>query len=155
MRFLEPRQRSISEVRTRLTGAGYQPLLVEEMITRLIELGMLDDLAFARAWVESRDRANPRGAHVLRNELVRKGIERATVVEVLEERADQSVAGAASADEAAALRLLSRHASALARVEDPHKRRQRAYALLARSGFDADTCRALAAIVTAVAESED
>ena len=60
-RFLEPRARSVSEVRRRLTGAGYQPLLVDGAVERLLELGMLDDEAFARAWVESRDRARPRG----------------------------------------------------------------------------------------------
>ena len=42
-----------SEVRRRLTGAGYQPDLVEGAITRMTELGMLDDETFARAWVES------------------------------------------------------------------------------------------------------
>jgi len=35
--------------------------------------------------------------------------------------------------------VLERHASALARVTDPRARRQRAYALLARSGFDSET----------------
>jgi hypothetical protein len=47
------------------------------------------------------------------------------------------------ADADAARRLLERHASALARVVDPRTRRQRAYALLARNGFDSDICSAL------------
>jgi hypothetical protein len=34
---------------------------------------------------------------------------------------------------------LERHANALARITDPRTRRQRAYALLARSGFDSET----------------
>ncbi|HTG42450.1 MAG TPA: hypothetical protein VK697_12640, partial [Methylomirabilota bacterium] len=46
-RFLEARARSIGEVRRRLTSAGYQVDLVEGAITRLGELGMLDDEAFA------------------------------------------------------------------------------------------------------------
>ena len=46
--------------------------------TRLTELGMLDDATFARAWVESRDRARPRGERAIRDELRRKGIDRAT-----------------------------------------------------------------------------
>ena len=56
-RFLEARSRSVSEVRRRLTSAGYQPELVDGAIARLEELGVLDDEAFAKAWVESRDRA--------------------------------------------------------------------------------------------------
>jgi len=39
-RFLEPRARSVVEVRRRLTGAGYQNELVEGAITRMLELGM-------------------------------------------------------------------------------------------------------------------
>jgi regulatory protein len=68
-RFLEARSRSVHEVRRRLGGAGYQTELVEGAITRMTELGMLDDEAFARTWVESRDRARPRGERAIREEL--------------------------------------------------------------------------------------
>jgi hypothetical protein len=44
-------------------------------------------------------------------------------------------------DGAAARRLLERHARSLGAVPDARRRRQRAYGLLARSGFDPDTCR--------------
>lgn len=136
LRFLEARSRSIAEVRRRLTGAGYQPDLVEGAVTRLVELGMLDDAEFGRAWVESRDRARPRGERALRQELRLKGIDGALVDELLGERA----AGDGDADRVAAERVLARHASALGRVADPRVRRQRAYALLARNGFDPETC---------------
>jgi regulatory protein len=135
LRFLEARPRSATEVRRRLTGAGYREPLVAGAIERLAELGVLDDEAFARAWVESRDRARPRGERALRSELARKGIDRQLTDDVLEERTiDQP-----DADAAAARRVLERHAHALARVADPRARRQRAYALLARNGFDSDT----------------
>jgi regulatory protein len=140
LRFLESRARSAAEVRGRLGRHGYRPDLVESCIARLIELGMIDDESFARAWVESRDRARPRGARALRMELRQKGIDRSTVDDVLEERDAERP----DADEAAARLLLERHASALARVPDPRARRQRAYALLARNGFDPE----IAATVT-------
>ena len=38
--------------------------------------GYLDDAAFARTWVESRDRARPRGESALRRELTLKGMAR-------------------------------------------------------------------------------
>ena len=82
-RFLEPRARSVTEVRRRLTGAGYRTDLVEGAITRMLELGMLDDEAFARAWVESRDRARPRGERAIRQELGLKGVDRPTIELVL------------------------------------------------------------------------
>jgi regulatory protein len=145
-RFLEARSRSVAEVRRRLGRAGYRGELVEGAITRLTELGMLDDAAFGRAWVESRDRARPRGEIALRRELSLKGVDRSIVDELLDARRDSGNAAAdAGVDRAAAERLLARHARTLARVADPRQRRQRAYALLARNGFDPETCRATAA----------
>jgi regulatory protein len=144
-RFLEARSRSVAEVRRRLTGAGYRPDLVDGAIARMTELGMLDDEAFARAWVESRDRARPRGERAIREELRQKGIDREVVDMVLAERQERG--GDTAPDLVAAERLLARHARSLARVADPRQRRQRAYALLARNGFDPDVCREVAAAV--------
>jgi len=157
-RFLEARSRSVHEVRRRLGSAGYRTELVEGAIGRMTELGMLDDAVFARAWVESRDRARPRGERAIREELRLKGIDRATIDVVLGERRDRALeAGSAddgdgdlappSADRTAAERLLAKNARALARVADARQRRQRAYALLARHGFDPETCREVAATV--------
>jgi regulatory protein len=157
LRFLEVRSRSISEVRRRLRSAGYEAGLVEGAIGRLLELGFLDDAAFARAWVESRDRARPRGERALRLELGQKGVARDVTDATLEERRDEASARADAADaadpdrepepsvdEAAAQRLLERRASQLGRVPDPRVRRQRAYALLARNGFDPGVCSTVA-----------
>jgi regulatory protein len=115
----------------------------------LLELGMLDDDAFTRAWVESRDRAHPRGERALRDELRLKGVDREIVETVLEERrADGDDDPQGAPDVVAARRLLARHERALARVIDPRARRERAYALLARNGFDPDVCRDVAASVS-------
>jgi regulatory protein len=156
VRFLESRARSTAEVRRRLTGAGYRTELVNGAITRLLELGMLDDEAFARSWIESRDRARPRGEHALRRELQLKGVDRAVVDVLLATRAETAAeaGGATSADHEAAARLLARHARALDRVADPRARRQRAYALLARHGFDPETCREVASTVTTSDDAE-
>jgi regulatory protein len=156
-RFLEARSRSVSEVRRRLTGAGYRADLVEGAIERMTELGMLDDDVFARAWVESRDRARPRGERAIRDELRLKGIDRLTVDLVMEERREAALGrgnedgadASAGPDRVAAERLLAKHRPALQRVADPRQRRQRAYALLARNGFDPDTCREVGASVIA------
>jgi SOS response regulatory protein OraA/RecX len=163
--FLAVWQRSVGETRTRLLTLGYAAPLVEEVIKRLIGLGYLDDEQFARAWVESRDRARPRGEHALRLELGRKGIERATIDGVLAERngarpardpepdAEHS-ADPSSPDRAAAVRLLQRRARTLAREPDPRKRRAKGYALLARNGFDPEICREVAATLTVDAGSD-
>lgn len=152
-RFLEARSRSVAEVRRRLGRAGYRAELIEGAIARLAELGMLDDAAFGRAWVESRDRARPRGEIALRRELALKGVDRAIVDDLLEERRGPGDAApdAVGIDLAAARRLLARNRRSLDRVADPRQRRQRAYALLARNGFDPETCReASAGLVAAI-----
>jgi len=150
-RFLEARSRSVDEARKHLTAAAFPPALVEGAIERLLQLGWLDDRAFATAWVESRDRARPRGQMALRRELVLKGIDRETVDAVLAQRDEagrddtDDESGprcwGGSADEVAAERLLRKSLAALQRIDDPRGRRQRAYALLARNGFDPDVCR--------------
>ena len=149
LRFLEARPRSVAEVRRRLGDAGYRVALIEGAVARLLELSLLDDAAFATAWVASRDRAHPRGARALRAELFRKGIDASTIADVLAHReASSEISGEGdegSADEAAARQLVERHGRALDRIEDPRKRRQRTYALLARHGFDPDIAGRLSA----------
>jgi regulatory protein len=154
-RYLELRTRSIDEVRRHLGAARFPESLVEQAIARLVELGLLDDLAFAQAWVESRDRARPRGSQALRRELALKGIDRETIEGLLAGRRDAPEAadfGSAdvgpetgSQDERVAERLLLKNRASLARVADPRLRRQRAYALLARNGFDPEICRDVSA----------
>jgi regulatory protein len=138
LRFLEARSRSVSEVRRRLTQAGYQGALIDGAIERLVDLRMLDDEGFAQAWIESRDRARPRGERALRQELAVKGIERPIIDRLLEARHGED--GATERDLGAAATLLERHARTLDREPDPRRRRQKAYALVARHGFDAETC---------------
>jgi regulatory protein len=150
-RFLEARPRSVSEVERKLSGMGYRPSLVGEVVERLEHLGYLDDEAFARAWVESRDRARPRGEHALRRELSQRGVDRTLVDEVLDARRDHPPAGADphSPDEAAAARLLRKRLPSILREEDPRRRRQKAYALLARSGFSPDVCGSVTRMILA------
>ncbi len=62
------------------------------------------------------------------------------------------------ADEVAARRLLARRAAALGREPDLRRRRQKAYALLARNGFSPDVCARVAAELIAhpiAGEGED
>jgi regulatory protein len=155
LRFLEARPRSVAETRRRLLGAGYRPDLVEGAIERLVDLGLLDDAAFATAWVEARDRAHPRGELALRRELRLKGIDTVTIEVALSGRREHAAPARDGADEAAAERLIARHARSLARIADPRTRRSRAYGLLARHGFDSDTAARVSARALAADEPDD
>jgi regulatory protein len=158
-RYLEARPRATAELRASLSRLGYRTELVDEVIGRLQELGYLDDRAFARAWIESRDRARPRGEHALRAELLRKGVDAALIAEALEDRRFAPAWTAASpdalpisADEAGAERLLRKRLPSIVREPDPRRRRHKAYALLARNGFAPDVC---SAVVRRVLDEQD
>lgn len=144
LRYLEVRARSVAETRRRLIQAGYRPELVDGVIDRLLSLGLLDDEAFARAWVESRDRAHPRGTVALKRELRLRGVDDEIIATVLSERSGDPATRVepAFADEVGAQRLLQRRSASLRGVADPRARRQRAYALLRRNGFEHDTAAA-------------
>jgi regulatory protein len=87
LRFLEARARSTSEIRDRLRRKEFADEAIEATIERLAALGMIDDAAFARAWVENRQASRPRGVGALRDELRRKGIDRALAETVLSDEA--------------------------------------------------------------------
>lgn len=137
--FLAVRPRSVAETRKRLSHLGYPFALVERVVERLMEMDYLDDAAFARAWVESRDRARPRGEMALRRELALKGVPRELIDDALVTRLTE--AGETDPNRTAADALLERKRPSLEREVEPARRRNRAYALLARNGFDPETCR--------------
>ncbi len=83
LRLLAYRPRSEAELRQRLTLRGAPAAAVDETIARLRDLALVDDEAFARAWVESRDQTSPRGRWLLASELRAKGVPRQTVQQSL------------------------------------------------------------------------
>ncbi|MDE3087807.1 MAG: RecX family transcriptional regulator [Chloroflexota bacterium] len=73
LRFLEPRPRSSTEVKQRLRKNKVAEGVIDQVIARLTEAGLLDDAAFAKYWVENRETFKPRAGRALRFELRRKG----------------------------------------------------------------------------------
>lgn len=73
-RLINHRPRSEHELRTRLLEADFPSELVEEVISRCLKNGMVDDATFAREWVRQRAEHNKKSVSVLRQELKRKGI---------------------------------------------------------------------------------
>lgn len=127
LHFLELRPRSEREVRTRLAQKGTSPELIDQVVGRLRELGMIDDVAFARFWMENRARFSPRGGRLIKAELRQKGVTAEVVAEV-----DEGV------DEASAIGEVARRlAWRLGRL-DRQAFRQKLWAQLARRGFDYD-----------------
>lgn len=74
MDYLAFRPRSSMEIKTRLKDLAVPAPVGDRICDRLIELGYVDDRAFARQWAESRSRSKGYGPYRLKQELIRKGI---------------------------------------------------------------------------------
>jgi regulatory protein len=70
----------------------------EQALDRFTELGYIDDAAFARSWVDSRQRTRGLAAAALRRELRDKGIEAETIDAVLLECVDGDAERVAAGD---------------------------------------------------------
>ena len=125
LHFLSYRPRSTAEVRTYLQRKGTPPEAIEEVIARLERVGLIDDVAFARFWLENRETFRPRGKRGLRYELRQKGIAPAIIEEILTDYDE----------EAAAYRVALARARRLPK-DDARVFRKRLYDYLARRGFD-------------------
>lgn len=125
LRSLGRRARSAAELQTSLTRAGFTEDVIEATLARLRELNLLDDAAFARAFVADRQRFHPRGSRMLLYELRNKGIDDATAGTAVRSQVDDDAEAIN-----AALRAVRRY-QALPWPEF----RQKLGAYLARRGF--------------------
>jgi len=82
-RLLSYRPRSRVEVRQRLLKRHFAEADVDSALARLKEQGLLDDLAFARFWRDSRSQFAPRSRYLTGLELRQKGIAAETIAEVV------------------------------------------------------------------------
>lgn len=67
--------RSRAELATKLAGKGVPDDVAERMLTRFEDVGLVDDEAFARMWVGSRQPGKGLARRALAQELRRKGID--------------------------------------------------------------------------------
>jgi len=123
-RYLSYRPRSEFEMRVWLGRKGHGSRTIENTLSALKAKGLLDDLAFARFWRESRESSSPRSRAALRSELRRKGVDPDVVAEALD----------GVDEEAAAYRAAQKKAARLATV-DHDDFRTRLSAVLRRRGF--------------------
>jgi regulatory protein len=129
LHFLSFRPRSSAEVRRNLTKRGVSESLVDLTVERLQLAGLLNDLEFARAWIENRNIFQPRSKSFLRLELHRKGIRAEIVQPVLDELVNE---------EALAYEAARKYARRLAGLEWLEFR-QKLSGFLARRGFSYTT----------------
>ena len=131
VRYLGGRPHTVAEIHRHLRSKKFDAETIDHAIDRLRAQRYVDDEAFARWWVEQRERFKPRGHRALRTELAQKGVGRDVVELVLGERAPD-------ADVEQARRALSRPLTRWADMPDAEKRRK-IHGYLAARGFDYET----------------
>jgi regulatory protein len=77
--------RSRKELRDRLAKKDVPDDLAERLLDRFTEVGLVDDEAFARSWVESRQRSRGLARRALAQELRRKGVDDETARTALDD----------------------------------------------------------------------
>jgi regulatory protein len=82
--FLSYRPRSRVEIERYLRRKGAGNPVPSDVMNRLEQAGYLDDEAFARFWVDNRQRFGPRGQRALGYELRQKGVSSQTIATALD-----------------------------------------------------------------------
>jgi regulatory protein len=134
--YLNPRDRTVSEVRRRLERGGVSAEVAENVVEVLGEQGFLNDSRFARLFVADKRTLEQWGSERIRRGLLSRGIDRhlaeeALAVEPAPELADEEP----ESELARALTLLRRRFP-----EPPEDRRERnrALGMLMRKGYESE-----------------
>ncbi len=119
--------RSRAELRSKLAARNVPDDVAETLLDRFEEVGLVDDAAFARAWVESRQAGRGLAPRALREELRCKGVAEADIVEAL--------AGVDTATQEEAARVLVRRKLRSMRGLEPTVATRRLVGMLGRKGY--------------------
>lgn len=84
LQFINHRPRSVEETRRRLLEKGFSEEVVAVTLDKLIEKRWLNDLDFARQWIENRNTFRPRSHKLLAYELRLKGVADDDITQALE-----------------------------------------------------------------------
>jgi regulatory protein len=92
--LLAVRARSRRELERRLLRAGFDRAEVDDELTRLEDVGLIDDEAFARQLVEHQAGARLAGDRAIRSALAQKGVSPGVADAILEELGDDETRAA-------------------------------------------------------------
>ncbi len=79
LKLLSYRPRSEKEIRDRLSRKQFDSLIIDQVISKLKEDNLLNDVEFATWWAEQRQEFRGKSKYVIKRELSEKGVERETI----------------------------------------------------------------------------
>ena len=127
LRQLTAGPRSRAQLARALAGKGVPDHAAQVVLDRFTEVGLIDDAAFAQAWVESRHRGRGLSRRALAHELRTRGVEPADQ--------DQALSVIDADSEAAAARMLVDRKLPGTRGLDSAARARRLFGMLVRKGY--------------------
>ncbi len=131
-KFLSYRPRSEKEVRDYLIKKKADDLTIEKIIKRLKEQNFLNDLDFAKWWIEQRTKFKPRAERIIKLELTRKGISKELIDNVLQDEEIEKETDLDKAKKIAKKKILRY------KNDEPKKQYEKLARFLASRGFDWD-----------------
>jgi regulatory protein len=142
LKLLARRSWATSELGARLGRAGFDSETTEAVVSRLKDLGLLNDHEYARVRVAN-SLASGRASAGVREELAIRGVETGVIDSALEEAEEAEEAEEVEeveegeGDYGRAMQLAHKRARAASHLP-PAKNLQRVYRYLAQQGYDAD-----------------
>jgi regulatory protein len=146
LHFLGYRARSQAEVRRRLLQKGYEEEIVDQVIDRLREGGLLDDSQFTEAWVRARTTGRGMGPRRIAWELRQKGVDAETVRDAVERIDEETELGLAL--------KVGRQKAESVRGEPMPVARRKVAAALQRRGFSWEVTSRVLEMILAPGEEE-
>ncbi|HEY1133746.1 MAG TPA: regulatory protein RecX [Nocardioides sp.] len=132
---LTGRARSRQELATKLASKDVPQDVADRLLDRFEEVGLVDDAAFARTWVEGRRSAKGLARRALAQELRRKGVD--------DEVAREALAEVEPDDETETARVLVRKRLRSMSALEPAVATRRLVGMLARKGYAPGTAYAV------------
>jgi regulatory protein len=130
LRLLTLAPRTRAQLATALRKKGIPDEAANEVLGRLEDVGLIDDAAFARAWVESRHYSRGLAGRALSAELKTRGVAAEEIRAAIDEQLGPD------AEVSAARRLVDRKLGSM-RGLSPEQRTRRLAGMLARKGYPA------------------
>jgi regulatory protein len=142
LRLLERTPKTRSQLASAMARRGVPDDAATAVLDRFAEVGLIDDAAFAEAWVSSRHRGRGLARRALANELRQRGVD--------DDLAGPALATISNDDEAIAADVLVRRRLRSMSALPRDVKVRRLTAMLARKGFGGSVARSV--IVTALAD---
>jgi regulatory protein len=144
---LTGRARTRHELADKLRSKNVPDEVAARLLDRFTEVGLIDDAAYARAWVSSRQAGRGLARRALSAELRAKGVDAEVAAEAVEAVDDDD-------EREAARRLVARRVGAMRRLDRVTASR-RLVGMLARKGYNGGLAAAVVREALDAADDED